>query len=127
MQSRTDEVTEQTAVNRPLGSRPGRPARETPEEALADACAQERRGGLAEAIERYEAAVNLAEDRMNHSVLSAGLRHLAVVYHKCGDARRARDLCRRSYRAARRIPDALLAAEALNTLGVVEMESGALD
>lgn len=99
----------------------------TPADVLADALAQERLGCLAEAITRYETAVELAETRRDRPVFAAGLRHLAVVYHKCGDGHLARELCRRSYRVAREIPDRRLAAEALNTLGVIEMEAGALE
>jgi putative nucleotidyltransferase with HDIG domain len=127
MRLRTEAITNPADPNPPLDLPTRADPRETPAEVLAEACAQERRGCLAEAIERYEAAVELAEGREDHAVTSAGLRHLAVVHHKSGDAHRARALCRESYRAARRIPDALLAAEALNTRGVVEMEAGALE
>lgn len=128
MPSRTDVPAVESA---PSGSGPAAvsasvPTGGTPAESLAHACARERRGCLAEAIEGYQAAADAADFSGDSAVLAEALRRLAVVHHKSGNTKRARALCRRSYHVARDLRDDLLTAEALNTLGVVEMEAGAL-
>src|SRR6266581_246880 len=52
---------------------------------------------------------------------------LAVVRHHRGDSAQARELCRRSYDVARAVGDDLLTAEALNSLGCLDVATGALD
>jgi putative nucleotidyltransferase with HDIG domain len=54
------------------------------------------------------------------------LRRLAVLRHHQGASADARDLCRRSYDVARRAGDAVLAGEALNTLGGIDLETDAV-
>ena len=94
---------------------------------LSEAQARESAGCLAEAIALYEAVLASAGRDGQPALSAEALRHLAAVHHKQGDAARARELCARSYSEARAIPDHVLAAGALNTLGVVEMMSGNLD
>ncbi len=93
---------------------------------LAEARRREVAGRLSEAMEHYEATVRAAAHDGDCAVMSEALRRLAAVHHKSGDAGGARALCHRSYVAAKAMPNDVLAAEALNTLGVVEMMSGAL-
>ncbi len=94
---------------------------------LRDARARERAGDVPEAIACYEAVVALAEQGGDHAVLAEALRRLAVVRHHRGDSAQARELCRRSYEVARAMGDDLLTAEALNSLGCLDVATGALD
>src|SRR2546430_17212713 len=54
------------------------------------------------------------------------LRRLAVLRHRQGASADARDLCRRSFDVARRAGDDVLAGEALNTLGGIDLETDAV-
>jgi len=89
--------------------------------------ARERAGGLLEAIERYEAAIVEAERVGDDRVLAEALRRLAVVRHRRGESTAARALCHRSREVGVRGGDTLLAAEALNTLGGLDLMAGALE
>ncbi len=93
---------------------------------LHEARARERAGCIPEAIESYEAAIAAAEQRGEDPVLAEALRRLAIVRQKRDEASRARELCRRSYEVARHIGNDLLAAEALNTLGALDLTAGSL-
>jgi tetratricopeptide (TPR) repeat protein len=86
----------------------------------------ERSGSIAAAIERYEAAI-AAEQTGDQAVLAEALRRLAVLRHYRGESERARDLCRRSHDVALQIGNHVLAAEALNTLGGLELSTGLLE
>jgi putative nucleotidyltransferase with HDIG domain len=94
---------------------------------LQEAREQERAGCVLEAIERYETVIAMAERNGERSVLAEALRRLAVVRQQRTDAAGARDLCRRSYDVARQIGSDLLAAEALNTLGGLNVTTGSLE
>jgi putative nucleotidyltransferase with HDIG domain len=96
-------------------------------EALREARAREVAGCLAEAAEGYQAAVTVAEEVGAHSVLAEALRRLAILRHHRDDSDEARALCRRSYAVARGIGDARLSAEALNTLGCLDVSTGSLE
>jgi HD-GYP domain-containing protein (c-di-GMP phosphodiesterase class II) len=85
----------------------------------------ERAGSIPEAMERYESAI-AAEQTGDHAVLAEALRRLAVLRHHRSESERARELCRTSYDVARQIGNDVLAAEALNTLGGVELSTGSL-
>src|SRR5437870_9772577 len=87
---------------------------------------QERAGCIPEAIERYEAAIEAAQRDGEHARLAEALRRLAVQRHHRSEPARARELCRRSYDVARQIGDDGLAAEALNTLGGLDLATGSL-
>lgn len=94
---------------------------------LLDARSRERAGCIPEAIAAYEAAITSAERSGETKVLSEALRRLAVARHNQGDSATARQLIRRSHEVASASGDRLLAAEALNTLGGIELQSGAID
>ena len=88
---------------------------------------RERAGSLPEAIEGYEAAIEGAERYSDSPVLAEALRRLAVVRHQRGDADQARELCLRSYGVALHVDDDVRAAEALNTLGGMDLATGSLE
>jgi len=94
---------------------------------VAQARVQERAGCLAEAMECYEAAIAAAEQSGDIRALTDGLRRLAVVCHHRCQRERARALGERSCEVAERSGDRLLMAEALNTLGGLDLTSGALE
>ena len=86
----------------------------------------ERGGRLLEAIEGYQAAIASAEQGGEPTVLAEALRRLAVVCSRRNGVAEARDLCQRSYEVARDAGSALLAGEAVNTAGAIEMMTGSL-
>lgn len=94
---------------------------------LAMAREHENAGRLSEAIARYESAIAAAEIDGADVVLAEASRRLAVIRHHRDQRDAARTLCRRSLEAAARAGDDLLLAEALNTLGGLELTSGAPD
>jgi putative nucleotidyltransferase with HDIG domain len=93
---------------------------------LDEARAQERVACVPEAIAYYEAAIAAADRAGECAVLAEALRRLAVVRHRRGESAAARELCRRSHAVARHAGDDVLAGEALNTLGGIDLEAGAL-
>ena len=109
------------------GRAPGRPVFPPPAAVLRQARERERAGCFPEAIEHYVAAIESAERSGDQPVLAEALRRLAVVRHQRGDADQARELCLRSYGVGLEIADEILAAEALNTLGGMDVATGALD
>jgi putative nucleotidyltransferase with HDIG domain len=98
-----------------------------PTSVLQQARDRERAGSLPEAIERYGAAIAVAEQYGDSAVLAEALRRLAVVRHHRGEADAARELCLRSYGVARQVHDDVRAAEALNTLGGMDLTTGSLE
>ncbi len=96
-------------------------------ELLHEARERERGGCIPEAIECYETAITVAEQGEEQTVLAEALRRLAVLRHHRNESERARELCRRSYTVAQLIGNELLAAEALNTVGVMDLTTGSLD
>ncbi len=96
-------------------------------DALHDARARERAGCIPEAIKCYESAITAAERSGELTVLAEALRRLAVIQHRRGESVRARELCNRSYGVARAISDDLLAGEALNSLGCLDVATGSLE
>ncbi len=115
-------------IGPPVGA--PRPRRLDPARRAADlllsAKERERAGCILEAIENYEAAISAAEVSGEHAVMAEALRRLAVVRHKRDEGDEARRLCDRSYDVARRTDNPVLAAEALNTLGVIHVREGSL-
>jgi putative nucleotidyltransferase with HDIG domain len=87
---------------------------------------RDRAGLVPEAIACYERAVASAEAQGEGRVLAEALRGLAVARHRRGEGDQARATCRRSYRVARQLGADTLAAEALNTLGAMDLVAGAL-
>ena len=96
-------------------------------ELLHEARERERAGCIPEAIECYESAITVAEHGDEQTILAEALRRLAVLRHHRNESERARELCRRSYTVARLIGNELLAAEALNTVGGLDLTTGSLD
>jgi putative nucleotidyltransferase with HDIG domain len=99
----------------------------SPADTLARARERERAGCVAEAVEQYELTVALAETAGEEAILAEALRRLAVVRHQRDECAAARSLCRRSHDVATALGSPLLAAEALNTLGVMLLREGALE
>ena len=87
---------------------------------------QERAGAIIDAIGRYESAIRLAEAGAEGAVLAEALRRLAIVRQRRDEAGPAHALCQRSYDVACRLDNDALAAEALNTLGGLDLATGAL-
>src|SRR5207247_5976044 len=105
-------------------ARPARPAADL----LIDARALERAGCIPEAVASYEAAIRAAGGATgDRAVLAEALRRLAVVQHRGSHSVEARRLAHRSFTVARRAGSDVLAAEALNTLGGIGLEAGALE
>src|SRR6266571_5603320 len=100
---------------------PGRSAADL----LHDARARERANCIPEAVRSYGAALATAEEERQTAVLAEALRRLAVLRHHRNESDDARALCRKSYAVAHEAGNALLAAEALNTLGGIDLETDA--
>jgi putative nucleotidyltransferase with HDIG domain len=94
---------------------------------LQEAKERERSGSLLEAAMYYESAVSEAERTGESTLLAEALRRLAVVLHHRDDRVRARQLCHRSLDVAESVGHAVLAAEALNTLGGLHLTGGSLE
>src|SRR6266487_3723645 len=93
---------------------------------LHDARAQERAARISDAIASYEAAIAAAEGAGEPAVLAEALRRLAVIRHHRNESDEARRLCHASYTVAHATGNDLLAAEALNTLGGIDLETDAV-
>jgi len=93
---------------------------------LHEARTRERAAAIPEAIAAYEAAIAAAEPAGEQAVLAEALRRLAVVRHQRGQSADARELCHRSHAVANRARNPVLAAEALNTLGGIELATDAI-
>jgi HD-GYP domain-containing protein (c-di-GMP phosphodiesterase class II) len=85
-------------------------------------------GRLDEAIGAYEAAIEVAQPNPTDGpILAEALRRLAVILNRRGESETARDMCRRSYEVAAAAGETALRAEALNTLGGLELVRESLD
>jgi putative nucleotidyltransferase with HDIG domain len=93
---------------------------------LIEARALERAVCMTGAVASYEAAIAAADATGERAVLSEALRRLAIIRHRRGESVEARELCRRSHAVARAAGTDLLAAEALNTLGGIGLETDAV-
>jgi putative nucleotidyltransferase with HDIG domain len=98
----------------------------SPAELLRESREHERAGRIQEAIEGYESVVAAAERVPDRALQSEGLRRLAIRRCHRDEADAARALCRRSYEVALAGGHDELAAEALNTLGVIDLTTGSL-
>jgi len=94
---------------------------------LDEARVRERAGRISDAIACYESAILAAERGGEAGVLAQALRRLGIARHQRGEHARARAACRRSYDVAQRLGDQPLAAEALNTLGALDLTTGSLE
>src|SRR5436309_2109062 len=93
---------------------------------LHGARAQERAARISEAIASYEAAIAAAEGAGEPALLAEALRRLAVIRHHRNESDQARRLCHASYTVAHAAGNHVLAAEALNTLGGIDLETDAV-
>src|SRR2546430_3537137 len=93
---------------------------------LHEARAQERAARVADAMASYQPAIAAAEGAGESALLAEGLRRLAVIRHHRNESDEARRLCHASYRVAHAARNRLLAAEALNTLGGIDLETDAV-
>ncbi len=87
----------------------------------------ERAGSMDLAAEKYLEAIELARKCAHLSAVVRSLRRLAIVRHLQGDEPKARELCEKSFREAKDSGDDVLAAEALNTLGVIDFDAGNIE
>jgi putative nucleotidyltransferase with HDIG domain len=95
-------------------------------ELLREAQARERAARIPEAMAGYETAIAAAERSRERTVLAEALRRLAVLRHRRGASADARELCRRSHAVACDSGDGVLAAQALNVLGGIALETDAI-
>ncbi|HEU4698688.1 MAG TPA: tetratricopeptide repeat protein [Gemmatimonadales bacterium] len=93
---------------------------------LALARQRERTLPLPEARAVYDELVVAATRESNPAVLAEALRRRAILSHQASDDATARAGLQQSYAVARLLADSALAAEALNTLGGLELETGNL-
>ena len=105
---------------------PDRPAG-TPDELIRDARTRERDGCIAEAMDGYRAAIATAEADGPQHALAEALRRLAVLHHHRNESPVARELCARSHDVAAALGNDVLAAEALNVLAGIALETGELE
>ncbi len=106
---------------------PDRDGRASIADLLQQAREQELAGSLADAIVQYETAIAHAELTGEAALLAEALRRLAVVRHRRGEGEAASALCERSLAVATDAGNAVLGAEALNTLAGFEFETGAIE
>ncbi|HKG93931.1 MAG TPA: HD domain-containing phosphohydrolase [Gemmatimonadaceae bacterium] len=97
------------------------------EQLLEEGRGADRAGRLLEAARAYEAAVERSTAEGSRRVLAEALRRLGVVRQRRQEGEAARALCQRSYDVAMEAGDAVLAAEALNTLAAFDLERGEID
>jgi len=93
---------------------------------LAAASQHERKVEIPQSIECLESAVTEAERYGEAALLAEALRRLAVLRHNRDERELALALAQRSYQVAKAAELDLLAAEALNTLGVQHLQAGGL-
>ena len=93
---------------------------------LIEARALERAVCMTEAVASYEAAIDAAATTGERTVLAEALRRLAIIRHRRGESAEARDLCVRSLAVACDAGADLLAAQALNALGGIGLETDAV-
>jgi putative nucleotidyltransferase with HDIG domain len=94
---------------------------------LHEARSRERAACIPEAIQHYEVAIATAERTGERAVLAEALRRLAVLRHHRNESVEARELCNRSYMVACEEGNDFLAAEAVNTLGCLDLKTGKLE
>ena len=97
------------------------------ETVLASAVTRERDGHFAEARATYDTLIPVATRQEDWRVLAEALRRRAVLAHQAGESALARASLDHSHATAMILGDNALAAQALNCLGGVELETGALE
>ncbi len=98
-----------------------------PDVLIRDARSLERDGCVAEAMAGYRAAIAIAEVEGPQRALAEALRRLAVLHHHRNESPHAIELCHRSHDVASAVPDDVLAAEALNVLAGIALETGEME
>ncbi len=93
---------------------------------LHEARGLERGGCVPEALERFGEAIAVAMRAGDSSTHAEALRRLAVLKHHRGESVEARVLCAQSAEVASAAGKLHLAAEALNTLGCIDLATGSL-
>ena len=93
---------------------------------LAETRQRERLDPIGAAQAAYDAVITAAMREGDQTVLAEALRRRAVLSHEAGEDARARAGLQQSYAVASLLADSALAAEALNTLGGLELETGHL-
>jgi tetratricopeptide (TPR) repeat protein len=112
---------------------PGTPQRPSPTPRvevatlLSEARVWEQTGYVIEARAAYDRVIAAAMQQRDSSILAEALRRRAVLVHQAGDSVAAEDGLQQSYAVARLAEDQLRAAEALNALGGLRIETGQLD
>ncbi len=101
--------------------------RERAGELLHKARELEQVGQGEDAAALYEEAIREAERGCASRVLAESLRRLAVLRYQQNDPDTARVLCHRSADVAFGMANEVLAAEAMNTLGSVDLQTGVLE
>src|SRR5229473_687462 len=124
--SRGNAVVTAVSIPAPGQAGPRAPVRPAAD-LLHEARARERAACIPEAIKCYEATIAAADRTDERAVLAEALRRLAVVRHHRNESAEARELCRRSYSVACDAGNDVLAAEALNTLGGLDLKTGAIE
>jgi len=94
---------------------------------LSEARVWEQTGYVIEARAAYDRVIAAAMQPRDSGVLAEALRRRAVLVHQAGDSVAAEDGLQQSYAVARLAGDQLRAAEALNALGGLRIETGQLD
>jgi len=94
---------------------------------LSEARVWEQTGYVIEARAAYDRVIAAAMQQRDSPVLAEALRRRAVLVHQAGDSVAAEDGLQQSYAVARLAGDQLRAAEALNALGGLRIETGQLD
>ena len=112
-------------VTAPMQTGPRAPVRPAAD-LLHEARARERAACIPEAAALYEAAIAAAEPAGEHAALAEALRRFAVLRHRRGESAEARELCRRSHAVACHAGNAVLAGEAVNTLGGIDLATDAV-
>ena len=94
---------------------------------LNQAQAYELAGSLRHAEAAYSSLIVAATRQKDHATLSVAFRRRALLAHQGGDSARARSALQQSYAVATMLGDRRLTAEALNTLGGLELETRNLE
>jgi tetratricopeptide (TPR) repeat protein len=121
--------TDDPAVSWPAGGVSAADARLHPSQRLLELGRRcDRSGRVDEAIRAYEAAVAAAgPSSACAQPMAEALRRLAVLLHRRGQGKQAEEAGLRSLEAATTARDTLLQAEALNTLGGLDLMQEQLD
>src|SRR5579862_2094492 len=91
---------------------------------LREARADDRAGKMIEAIQGYDAVIQLALQSGELSVMAEAYRRVAVLHHRRNQPTLARSFCQASHQLATQLGDRLLVAHALNVRAGMAFEVG---